>query len=185
MFFGLFWRDFLGLFTTRFGPDPVQVRSLGPVHSPAGPGPIIRVQVHLYLDLDPDIWGLVRSGPGSARSRTGLWSVYIYVFSDVFWSSNIVFDISNLHGAYYYGFYTIDGALWSWLCSWGMSSYEVQIGNPYTQCETMCHPLEHCSWYMSKLKYAPSPFCNLALCISSLEFPFLFLHSLFQYHIHT
>ena len=49
----------------------------------------------------------------------------------------------------------------------------------------MCHPLEHCSWYMSKLKYAPSPFCNLALCISSLEFPFLFLHSLFQYHIHT
>ena len=26
-----------------------------------------------------------------------------------------------------------------------MSSYEVQIGNPYTRCETMCHPLEHCS----------------------------------------
>ena len=34
---------------TRFG--------LGPVHSPAGPGPIIRVQVHPYLDLDMDIWG--------------------------------------------------------------------------------------------------------------------------------
>ena len=50
MFFGLFWRDFLGLFTTRLGP--------GPVHSPAGPGPIIRVQVHPYLDLDLDIWGL-------------------------------------------------------------------------------------------------------------------------------
>ena len=29
MFFSLFWRDFLGLFTTRFGP----------VLSPAGPGP--------------------------------------------------------------------------------------------------------------------------------------------------
>ena len=66
---------------------------------------------------------------------------HIYVFSDVFWSSNIVFDISNLHGAYYYAFCTINSALWSWLCSWGMSSYEVRIGNPYTQCETMCHPL--------------------------------------------
>ena len=54
---------------TRFGP--------GLDHSPAGPGPIIQVQVHPYLDLDPDIWGLVWSGPGSARSRTGLWTVYI------------------------------------------------------------------------------------------------------------
>ena len=34
----------------------------GLVHSPAGPGPIIRVQVHPYLDLDPDIWG--PPGPG-------------------------------------------------------------------------------------------------------------------------
>ena len=31
--------------------------SLGLVYSPAGPGPIIQVQVHPYLDLDPDIWG--------------------------------------------------------------------------------------------------------------------------------
>ena len=50
----------------------------GPVHSPAGPGPIIWVQVHLYLDLDPDIWGLVWFGPGSTRSRTRLWTVYLY-----------------------------------------------------------------------------------------------------------
>ena len=54
---------------TRFG--------LGPVHSPAGPGPIIQVQVHPYLDLDPDIWGPVQSRPGSARSRTGLRTVYL------------------------------------------------------------------------------------------------------------
>jgi hypothetical protein len=26
---------------------------------------------------------------------------HMYVFSDVFWSQNIVFNISNLHGAYY------------------------------------------------------------------------------------
>ena len=37
----------------------------------------------------------------------------------------------------YYAFCTIDGALWSWLCSWGMSSYKVQIDNPYTQYETI------------------------------------------------
>ena len=78
--------------------------------------------------------------------------LHIYVFSDVFWSSNIVFDISNLHGAYYYGFYTINGTLWSWLCSWGMSSYKVWIGNPYTWCETMCH----CLWYMSRLSEVQS-----------------------------
>ena len=43
---------------TRFG--------LGLVHSPAGPGPIIQVQVHPYLDLDLDIWGpdLGPPGPG-------------------------------------------------------------------------------------------------------------------------
>ena len=57
------------------GPDLDQ--TLGPVHSPAGPGPIIWVQVHPYLDLDPDIWGPDRSGPESARSRTGLWTVYV------------------------------------------------------------------------------------------------------------
>ena len=39
----------------------------GPVHSPAGPGPIIQVQVHPYLDLGPP-------GPGpdfgqSSRER--------------------------------------------------------------------------------------------------------------------
>ena len=62
---------------TRSGPGPDQVRPLGPVHSPAGPGPIIWVQVRPYLDLDPDFWGPVRSGPGSARSRTGPWTVYV------------------------------------------------------------------------------------------------------------
>src|SRR5271155_2114775 len=60
-----------------------------------------------------------------------------------------------------------------------------RIGNPYTRCETACHPSEHCSRDVSNLKYAPSPFRNLVLCTSSLEFPFLFLHSLFRYHIHT
>ena len=45
---------------TRFGP--------GPVHSPAGPGPIIRVQVHPYLDLDPDIWGPPGPGPDFRQS---------------------------------------------------------------------------------------------------------------------
>ena len=75
MFFGLFWRDFLWIFTTRFG--------LGPDHSPAGPGPISRVQVHPYLDLDPDIWGPVQSRPGSARSRTRLWTVYLYLMQQL------------------------------------------------------------------------------------------------------
>ena len=61
----------------RSGPGPVQVRPQGPVHSPSRPGPTICVQVRLHLDLDPDIWGPVRTGPGSARSRTGLWTVYV------------------------------------------------------------------------------------------------------------
>ena len=39
--------------------------------------------------------------------------------------------------------------------------------------------------YFDQLKYVPSLFHNLALCTSSLEFLFLFLHSLFRYHIHT
>ena len=55
-------KGFLGLFTTRFGPGLDQVQTLGLVHSPAGLGPIIQVQVHPYLDLDPDIWG--PPGPG-------------------------------------------------------------------------------------------------------------------------
>ena len=50
--------------------------SLGPVHSLDGPGPTIWVQVRLRLDLVPDIW--VRSG--SARSRTGPWTVYPYPY---------------------------------------------------------------------------------------------------------
>jgi hypothetical protein len=37
-----------------------------------------------------------------------------------------------------------------------MSSYEAWIGNPYMQCETACHPLEHRSWHMSSLKYSDS-----------------------------
>ena len=71
MFFGLkgFFRTIHDKVLSGSGP--------GPDHSPAGPGPIIQVQVHPYLDLDLDIWGPDRSGPGSARSRTGLWTVYL------------------------------------------------------------------------------------------------------------
>ena len=43
----MFWRDFLGLFMTRFG--------LGPDHSPAGSGPIIQVQ-------DQTLDSLIRRG---------------------------------------------------------------------------------------------------------------------------
>ena len=41
---------------------------LGLVHSPAGLEPIVQVQVHLYLDLDPDIWGLPGPGPDFGQS---------------------------------------------------------------------------------------------------------------------
>ena len=58
MFFGVFKRDFLGLPMTKFGLGPDQVQT---IHQ---------------LDLDLDIWGPVWTGPGSARSRTGLWTVY-------------------------------------------------------------------------------------------------------------
>ena len=41
----------------------------GLVHSPAGPGPIIWVQVHPYLDLDLVIWGPPGPGPDFRQSR--------------------------------------------------------------------------------------------------------------------
>ena len=53
----------------------VQVQTLGPVHSPAGPGPIIQVQVHPYLDLDPDIWGPPGPGPDFGQSSQHLRAV--------------------------------------------------------------------------------------------------------------
>ena len=53
---------------TKFGLGPDKVWTLGLVHSPAGPGPIIQVQVHPYLDLDPDIWGPPGPGPDFGQS---------------------------------------------------------------------------------------------------------------------
>ena len=64
---------------TRFG--------LGPVHSPAGPGPIIWVQVHPYLDLDLDIWG-------PDRCRMGLQTVYCCLISPFY--SQILYYLSNI-----------------------------------------------------------------------------------------
>ena len=50
MFFGLFWRDFLGIFTTRSGP--------GLEHSPAGPGHLwsgpVQTWVHQVQDQTLD-----------------------------------------------------------------------------------------------------------------------------------
>ena len=53
---------------TRSSPGLVQVQSLGPVHSPAGPGPTIWVQVRPYLDLDLDL-GPPGPGPALGQSR--------------------------------------------------------------------------------------------------------------------
>ena len=59
---------------TRSGPGLDQDRPLGPVHSPAGPGLTIWVQVCPYLDLDPDFWGPNPGppGPGPARGQSSL-----------------------------------------------------------------------------------------------------------------
>ena len=58
---------------TEFSLGPDLVWTLGLDHSPAGPGPIIQVQVHSYLDLDLDIWGLPGPGPDFRQStRYGL-----------------------------------------------------------------------------------------------------------------
>ena len=59
----------------RSGPGPDLDRTLGPVHSPAGPGPKNLGPGPLCLDLDLDLGVRSGSGPGSAGSWTDPWTV--------------------------------------------------------------------------------------------------------------